>query len=342
MELPTPTVLPTKTRAARLYGARDLRVEELDVPPVGPDEVMVAVAAVGVCGSDMHYYAAGRNGQNVLRQPTVLDHEASGVVIAAGATSGVQTGTRVAVEPAVGCGVCPSCRSGRYNICPYGTCLGSPPTNGTMSDYIVVPARAVHSLPAGIDTITGAMIEPLAVAVWAVQRAQVRIGQRVLITGAGPIGILVAQVARASVATEIVMTDVNDDRLAIATTFGVTRVINTAREELDIADMDRVLECSAVPRRCGGQSRQSGPVAASPWWARRPPRSTAFRWPICSATRSISSQRSDTRTPTRLPSRWLPAVPWISNESSLAVSSSMTRRRRSRPPSLTPVTSKSW
>jgi L-iditol 2-dehydrogenase len=244
--LPT-TVLPTTTRAARLYGARDLRVEEVDVPPVGPDEVMVAVAAVGVCGSDMHYYAAGRNGQNILRQPTVLGHEASGVVIAAGASSGVQTGTRVAVEPAVGCGVCPTCRSGRYNICPDGTCLGSPPTNGTMSEYIVVPARAVHPLPAGIDTIAGAMIEPLAVAVWAVQRAQVRLGHRVLITGAGPIGILVAQAARASGATEIVMTDVNDDRLAMATTFGVTRVINTSREELDIADMDRVLECSAVP-----------------------------------------------------------------------------------------------
>jgi L-iditol 2-dehydrogenase len=239
--------LPTKTRAARLYGARDLRVEELDVPPMAPDEVMVAVAAVGVCGSDMHYYDAGRNGQNILRQPTVLGHEASGVVIAAGATSGVETGTRVAVEPAVGCGVCPTCRSGRYNICPVGTCFGSPPKNGTMSDYIVVPSRAVHALPESIDTITGAMIEPLSVAVWAVHRAQVRLGHKVLITGAGPIGILAAQVARASGATEIVMTDVNDDRLAMATSFGATRVINTSRDELDVADTDRVLECTAVP-----------------------------------------------------------------------------------------------
>ena len=239
--------LPTKTRAARLYGARDLRVEELDVPPVGPDEVMVAVAAVGVCGSDMHYYDAGRNGQNVVRQPTVLGHEASGVVIAAGANSDVKTGTRVAVEPAVGCGVCPTCRSGRYNICPVGTCFGSPPVNGTMSEYIVIPTRAVHALPASIDTVTGAMIEPLSVAVWAVHRAQVRLGHKVLITGAGPIGILAAQVARASGATEIVMTDVNDNRLAMATKFGVTRVINTSREELDVADMDRVLECTAVP-----------------------------------------------------------------------------------------------
>jgi len=239
--------LPTTTRAARLYGARDLRVEELELPPMGPDEVMVAVAAVGVCGSDMHYYDAGRNGQNVLRHPTVLGHEASGVVIAAGATSGFETGTRVAVEPAVGCGVCPTCRSGRYNICPVGTCFGSPPTNGTMADYIVVPARALHALPASIDTITGAMIEPLSVAVWAVQRAQVRLGHRILITGAGPIGILAAQVARAAGATEVIMTDVNDDRLTMATKFGATRVINTSRDELNVTDMDRALECTAVP-----------------------------------------------------------------------------------------------
>jgi L-iditol 2-dehydrogenase len=230
-----------------MYGARDLRVEELAVPQIGPDDVLVAVAAVGVCGSDMHYYDAGRNGLNVVRQPTVLGHEAAGVVIAAGTTSGVATGTRVAVEPAVGCGTCPTCREGRYNICPVGTCLGSPPTDGTMSEYLVVPARSVHALPESIDTVTGAMIEPLAVAVWAVQRAQVRVGHRVLITGSGPIGILAAQVARAAGATEIVMTDVNDDRLAMALTFGATRVINTARDELDVTGVDRVLECTGVP-----------------------------------------------------------------------------------------------
>jgi L-iditol 2-dehydrogenase len=239
--------LPTKTRAARLHGPRDLRVEELDVPPMGPDDVMVAVEAVGVCGSDMHYFDAGRNGQNVLRRPTVLGHEAAGVVVAAGGASGIRVGTRAAVEPAIGCGVCPTCRSGRYNICPVGTCLGSPPTNGTMSELIVVPARSLHELPAHLDTVVGAMIEPLSVAVWAVRRAKIRAGHRVLITGAGPIGILVSQVARASGATEIIVTDINDDRLAMATTFGATHVVNTARDELDIGAVDRVLECTGVP-----------------------------------------------------------------------------------------------
>jgi L-iditol 2-dehydrogenase len=78
--------------------------------------VLVQVATVGVCGSDMHYYDAGRNGQNLLRQPTVLGHEASGVVVAAGPTAGVQVGTRVAIEPAVGCGRCATCREGAYNV----------------------------------------------------------------------------------------------------------------------------------------------------------------------------------------------------------------------------------
>jgi len=241
------STLPTFTRAARLYGAHDLRIEELEIPPMGDDDVLVSIAAVGVCGSDMHYYDAGRNGPNVLRQPTVLGHEASGVVVAAGPTSGVDVGTRVAIEPAVGCGRCTTCRRGDYNVCPMGTWFGSPPTDGTMTEYLVAPGSAVHRLPENIETVTGSMIEPLSVAVWAVQRAQVRLGHRVLVTGAGPIGLLVAQVARAAGATEVIVTDVNDDRLAVAASLGATRVINTGRDPLDAGEVDRVLECTGVP-----------------------------------------------------------------------------------------------
>jgi L-iditol 2-dehydrogenase len=240
--------LPTHTRAAMLYGARDLRTTELEIPTLGDDDVLVQVAAVGVCGSDMHYYDAGRNGQNILRQPTVLGHEAAGVVLAAGPSSSIASGTRVAVEPAVGCGKCETCRNGDYNICPDGTCFGSPPTHGTMTQYLVAPSRAVHPLPDSIDTVTGSMIEPLAVAVWAVQRAQVGIGHRVLVTGAGPIGLLVTQVARAAGATDITVTDVNDDRLAVARELGATRTINTGAESLGESPLyDRVIECTGIP-----------------------------------------------------------------------------------------------
>ncbi|GAA4536858.1 alcohol dehydrogenase catalytic domain-containing protein [Pseudonocardia xishanensis] len=247
------------TRAAVLHGPEDLRIEELPLPALGPDDVLVQVDAVGVCGSDMHYFASGRNGQNVLRQPTVLGHEASGVVVDAGALVKTPIGTRVAVEPAVGCGRCATCRSGRYNLCPTGTCFGSPPTHGTIAQYKVVPARAVHPLPAEIATEVGSLVEPLAVAVWAVQRADVRMGHRVLVTGAGPIGILVAQVARAGGAAEVVVTDVNDDRLARAAELGATETVNTATTDLAHTGMDRLLECSAHPAALWQGIRALGP-----------------------------------------------------------------------------------
>lgn len=252
---------PTSTRAAVLHGPEDLRIEEVPLRPLGPDDVLVAVDAVGVCGSDMHYFASGRNGQNVLRQPTVLGHEASGVVTAVGADVPLPVGTRVAIEPAVGCGRCPTCRSGRYNLCPTGTCFGSPPTHGTIAEHVVAPSRAVHLLPDGIGTELGALVEPLAVAVWAVRRTDVRVGHRVLVTGAGPIGILVAQVARAAGAAEVVVTDVNDDRLARAAELGATETVNTATTELTFTGMDRLLECSAHPAALWQGIRALGPAA---------------------------------------------------------------------------------
>ncbi|MEU7818578.1 NAD(P)-dependent alcohol dehydrogenase [Pseudonocardia sp. NPDC049154] len=249
-----------KTRAAVLHGPEDLRIEELPLPALGPDDVLVQVDAVGVCGSDMHYFASGRNGQNVLRQPTVLGHEASGVIVEAGALVELAVGTRVAVEPAVGCGRCATCRSGHYNLCPTGTCFGSPPTHGTISQYLVAPSRAVHPLPEEIGTELGSLIEPLAVAVHAVQRADVQLGHRVLVTGAGPIGILVAQVARAAGAEEVVVTDINDDRLARAAELGATSVVNTATTELTHTGMDRLLECTAVPAVLWQGIRALGPA----------------------------------------------------------------------------------
>jgi L-iditol 2-dehydrogenase len=245
---PAAPVLPTVSRAAVLHGAGDLRTTDLDLPALGPTDVMMRVTAAGVCGSDMHYFAHGRNGTNVLRQPTVLGHEAAGVVIAAGAAAGVPAGTAVAVEPAVGCGTCRSCREGHYNVCPTGTCFGSPPTHGVMTQFLVVPSRAVHALPEGIDPISGAMIEPLAVAVHAVHRAQVGLGHRVLVTGAGPIGLLVAQVAHAAGAAEVVVTDINDDRLTVAAELGATGTVNTAVSPLtERPTYDRVLDCTGIP-----------------------------------------------------------------------------------------------
>ena len=240
--------IPSGTLAAVLHGAGDLRIEHKPLRALGPDDVLVEMRSGGICGSDMHYFADGRNGTNVLRRPTVLGHEGAGVVTAAGSNAKVAPGTAVVIEPALPCGKCTTCRSGRYNLCPTGTCFGSPPTDGLFARHVVVPEAAVHALPDSIPAEIGAAIEPLAVAVWAVERAQVQAGHRVLVTGAGPIGLLVCQVAAAKGAAEIVVTDVNDDRLAAARNFGATRTVNTAATPLDLAGMDRLIECSGNSR----------------------------------------------------------------------------------------------
>ncbi|MBT2535670.1 alcohol dehydrogenase catalytic domain-containing protein [Arthrobacter sp. ISL-69] len=245
---PEQPALPRTTEAAVLHGANDVRIEQKPLKALGPNDVLVEMRSGGICGSDMHYFADGRNGTNVLRQPTVLGHEGAGVVIATGGTAAVAAGTAVVIEPALSCGTCPTCVSGRYNVCPAGTCFGSPPTDGLFARHVVVPAAALHELPPSVPAEIGAAIEPLAVAVWAVDRAQVQPGHRVLITGAGPIGLLVAQVAAVRGAAEIIVTDVNDDRLAVAAQFGATRTINTAATALGLTGMDRLIECSGNSR----------------------------------------------------------------------------------------------
>ena len=247
--------------AAVLHGASDVRVETVSLPELGGHDILIEMRSGGICGSDMHYYSDGRNGSNVLTRPTVLGHEGAGVVLAAGARSRVAPGTPVVIEPAVPCGTCPSCRSGRYNICTSSYCFGSPPTNGLFATRVVVPDSTVHPLPDSISPEIGALIEPLAVAVWAVERAQVRPGDRLLITGAGPIGLLVAQVAMDRGAADIVVTDVNDDRLAAAARIGVTRVINIARDDLDLTGLDRLIECSGSLAALNSGLMTLGPAA---------------------------------------------------------------------------------
>ena len=277
-------------------------------------------------------------GQNVLRQPTVLGHEASGVVVAAGPAARVAVGTRVAVEPARRLRPLRDLPAGGYNVCPTGTCFGSPPTHGTMTQYLVAPDRAAHPLPDSIDTVIGSMIEPLAVAVWAVQRAQVGLGHRVLVTGAGPIGLLVAQVARAAGATEVIVTDVNDDRLAVAAELGATaddqhRHRPAGRRPL-LRPGYRVHRASrrAVVDASGPSARTAG----SPSSGRPRPSVDGLPLATCSATRSTWSPPSATPTPSRRRSRWSRRAPSTSTGSSPAGSPSTRPPRPSRHPSTDP------
>jgi L-iditol 2-dehydrogenase len=239
-----------ENRAAVLYAPGDLRVEDRAIPEPGPREVLVEIAAVGVCGSDIHYYEHGRIGPFVVRDPMILGHESSGRVVALGpGTSKHAVGDRVTLEPGVPCGNCRECRAGRYNLCRDVRFFATPPIDGAFANYVTIHEDFAFALPESVSDEAGALMEPLSVGVWACQKANVSAGGRVLVTGAGPIGLLAAQCARAFGATEITVTDVNPHRLAIAERTGATRTINVAETPLGDSDIeaDALIECSGHP-----------------------------------------------------------------------------------------------
>lgn len=234
-------------QAAVLYAPHDVRIEERPVPHPGPGEVLIEVKAVGVCGSDVHYYEHGRIGSFVVRQPLILGHESSGVIVDVG--KGVnkdRIGERVAMEPGIPCGICRECRTGHYNLCTDVRFFGTPPIDGAFTNYVILPESFAYKLPDQVSYEEGALIEPLSVGLWACRKAQLKGGDRVLVTGAGPIGIVAMKVAIALGTAEIIITDVSPQRLETARKLGATRTINVAEESLADAnrDVDALIECS--------------------------------------------------------------------------------------------------
>lgn len=241
------TSVPSTMRASVLRGVEDLAVEERPVPVPGPDEVLVQVGSVGTCGSDVHYYRHGRIGDYVVDRPLVLGHEAGGRIVAVGedvATSRV--GERVSLEPGIPCRRCVLCREGSYNLCPDVRFFATPPIDGAFCEYITLAADFVYPVPEGMSDDAAGLIEPLSVAVWANRKAGVGVGTSLLVTGAGPVGLLVTQVARALGATRIVVSDVDPHRLERASAAGATEVVS-AREPLpEGLDVDAFVDCSGV------------------------------------------------------------------------------------------------
>lgn len=236
-------------RAAVLYAPHDLRVEDRPMPMPGPHDVLVEVRAVGVCGSDVHYYEHGRIGDLVVTEPLVLGHEAMGVVVACGEQAHRHAlGTRVALEPGVPCGRCVQCRRGRYNLCPDMAFFATPPVNGAFARYVTIHEDFAHRLPDQVSDTAGALLEPLSVGLWAVRKGNVRPGDRVLVTGAGPVGLLAARVANVAGAAEVAITDVNPARLQVARALGVDTALDTRETPLDdTLRADVLLECSGAP-----------------------------------------------------------------------------------------------
>jgi L-idonate 5-dehydrogenase len=223
--------------AAVLYGARDVRVEPYPRPELAPGQALVRVRRVGMCGSDLHYFRHGYCAGFVPTRPFVLGHELSAEVEAvAGDVSGLAPGRRVAVNPARACGACDACRGGRRNLCPRTVMLGSastrPPTDGAFAELVAVRADQCHTLPDTLDDGAGAMIEPLAVALHAVRRAGALAEKRVLVAGAGTIGLLAAMVARALGATRVVSSDMAEARRERALRLGAEAALDPADPDL--------------------------------------------------------------------------------------------------------------
>jgi L-iditol 2-dehydrogenase len=242
--------VPPTTRTAVLVGPGRVVVEERPTPSPAVGEVLLEVRSVGVCGSDTHYVEHGRIGRFVVDGPFVLGHETSGLVVGVGpGVDPALLGRRVAVEPGVPCGSCEQCRSGRYNLCPDIRFHATPPHHGTLSQYVAHPAAWVFAVPDEVSDDAAALVEPLSVALWACRRAHVGLGSRVLVTGAGPIGLLCLQAARAAGAAEVVVTDVVPGRLALAERLGATAALDVRTASLPEAYAGRpgptaLLECS--------------------------------------------------------------------------------------------------
>jgi L-iditol 2-dehydrogenase len=237
-------------RVSVLNGPGDVAVVERPVPRPGPAEVLVEVASVGVCGSDTHYYDHGRIGSYVVEQPLVLGHEASGRITEVGpGVAADRVGQRVSVEPGVPDFTCAQCLAGRYNLCPRMRFFATPPIDGAFAEFVLVHEAFAHPVPDSIGDDAAALCEPLSVGIWACRKGGVTAGSRVLVTGAGPIGLVALQCALAFGATEVTVSDVNPARLALAGELGATALLD-ARES-SAAELERppriLLECSGHP-----------------------------------------------------------------------------------------------
>lgn len=236
-----------RNQAAVLYAPHDVRLEERPMPRIGERDALIEVKAVGICGSDVHYYEHGRIGSYIVRQPLILGHEAAGEIVAVGeAVDKRRIGKRVAIEPGIPDGICEQCRAGRYNLCPNMRFFGTPPIDGAFANYVSVPESFAYALPDSLSNEEGALIEPLSVGLWACRKAHLRGGDSVLVTGAGPIGLIAMKVAFALGVASVTITDVFPQRLEVARQMGATRVVNVAEQSLAQAGVqaDVLLECS--------------------------------------------------------------------------------------------------
>lgn len=260
---PQEYTIPTKdtiNKAGMMMKANDLQLVEVPVPQPEKGHVQVQVKCTGICGSDMHLCRHAEIGIFKAEAPLILGHESSGIVTALGeGVTSLQVGDRVAIEAGIPCSQCDQCMNGRYHLCPEVVFKSTPPHHGLLAKYITHPARWLHKIPESVSYEEGALLEPLSVAIAAMDRVRAKFGKSLLITGCGPIGLLVLAVAKATGVHPIVMTDVQENRLEYAKKMGATATykiipgkeeVQTAKEIRDLFEggegAECVLECTGI------------------------------------------------------------------------------------------------
>jgi L-iditol 2-dehydrogenase len=227
-------------RVARLHGAGDVRLQDEDVPvPASGADRLVEVRSVGICGSDLHWFTEGGIGDAVVDRPLVLGHEMAGVI-----RGGPDDGVRVAIDPAIPCGVCEPCRDGYGNLCPDVVFAGHGACDGGLRQFLTWPAERLHPLPDSISDDDGALLEPLGVALHALDLSHLRMASTVAVVGCGPIGLLLVQLARRHGATRVVAAEPLPHRMALAEKFGAEAAgaENVADVVFEVSGSDAAVE----------------------------------------------------------------------------------------------------
>ncbi|ANS73480.1 butanediol dehydrogenase [Paenibacillus yonginensis] len=239
-------------KALRWHGVKDLRIETIEEPVTAKGQVKIKIEWCGICGSDLHEYAAGpifisQGAPHPLTHeeaPVVMGHEFSGQVVEVGeGVTRFKTGDRVVVEPIFNCGECAACRQGKYNLCEQMGFLGLAGGGGGFSEYVATEEHRVHKIPESVSFEQGALVEPSAVALYAVRQSQFKVGDRAVVFGAGPIGLLVIEALKASGASSIYAVELSQERRNKAEELGAIG-INPAEQDV-IAEICRLSDGGA-------------------------------------------------------------------------------------------------
>lgn len=233
-------------KVAVMNGIGKMGFIEREIPQPEDNEVLVKLDYVGICGSDMHYYETGRIGDYVVQPPFVLGHEPGGVVVEVGKkVTHLKVGDRVALEPGKTCGHCEFCREGKYNLCPDVIFFATPPVDGVFQEYVAHEAALCFKLPDNVDTMEGALIEPLAVGFHAANQGGAHAGQTAVVFGAGCIGLVSMMALKAEGVSKVYVVDIMQKRLEKALELGATGVINSMETDV-LKELEKYTEGQGV------------------------------------------------------------------------------------------------